>query len=56
MQYFHVKDIAKLAMFESQKEAVCTIHLWNPKERLRRRNQRDRDRRAAIALNKGRHG
>ena len=25
------KDIAKLAMFESQKE-VCTTHLWNPKK------------------------
>ena len=27
------KDIAKLAMFESQKEVVCTTHLWNLKER-----------------------
>ena len=45
------KDIAKLAMIESHKEAfVCTTHLWNlnkRRERLRRRNQRDRDRHAA---------
>ena len=42
------KDIAKLATFESQKEVVCRTHLWNlKKERLRRRNQRDRDRLAA---------
>ena len=26
-----VRD-AKLATFESQKEVVCTIHLWNPKK------------------------
>ena len=26
------KDIAKLATFESQKEIVCTTHLWNPKK------------------------
>ena len=29
---YMLKDIAKLGMFESQKE-VCTTHLWNPKER-----------------------
>ena len=28
----HVKDIVKLATFESQKEVVCMIHLWNPKK------------------------
>jgi len=29
------KDIAKpkLAAFESQKEVVCTTHLWNPKNK-----------------------
>ena len=56
MQYFHVIHVerssymstAKLATFESQKEVVCTTHLWNlKKERLRHRNQRNRDRRAA---------
>ena len=26
------KDIAKLATFESQKEVVCSTHLWNPKK------------------------
>ena len=26
------KDIAKLATFESQKEVVCTTHLWSPKK------------------------
>ena len=31
---FHMlyNDIDKLAMFESQKEVVCTTHLWNPKK------------------------
>ena len=27
-----VQDIAKLATFESQKEAVCTTHLLNPRK------------------------
>ena len=39
---------AKLATFESQKEVVCRTDLWNlKKERLRHRNQHDRDRHAA---------
>ena len=31
---FHMlyNDIGKLATFESQKEVVCTTHLWNPKK------------------------
>ena len=47
----YIKDIAKLATFESQKEVVYTTHLWNPKKgeklRVRRRNQCDRDRHGA---------
>ena len=27
-----LKDMAKLATFESQTEEVCTTHLWNPKK------------------------
>ena len=39
------KDIAKLATFESQKEVVGRTHLRNlKKERLRRKNQCDKDR------------
>ena len=49
------KDIAKLATFESQKEVVRS-GIRRKEERLRRRNQRDRDRRSAEALNKGRYG
>ena len=30
------KNIAKLAMFESQKEVVCTTQLWNPKKKERK--------------------
>ena len=41
------KDIAKLATFESQKEVVCTTHLWNLKKGARPRNQCDRNHRAA---------
>ena len=42
---FHViHDIAKLVTFESQKDVRLT---YGRRERLRRRNQRDRDRRAA---------
>ena len=49
------KDIAKLAMFESQKEVCTTIDIIygtthgirRRRERLRPRNQRDSDRRAA---------
>ena len=40
------KDIAKLAMFESQKDVRLTYEIRR-RERLRPRNQRDRDRRAA---------
>ena len=42
------KDIAKLVMFENQKE-VCrlTYKIRRRRERLRPRNQRDRYRRAA---------
>ena len=40
-----LKDIAKLATFESQKEVVGRTHLRNlKKERLRRKNQCDKDR------------
>ena len=31
MQYFHML-YTKLATFESQKEIVCMIYLWNPKK------------------------
>ena len=41
------KDIAKLAMFESQKDVRLTYEIRRRRERLRPRNQRDRDRRAA---------
>ena len=41
------KDIAKLAMFESQKDVRLTYGIRRRRERLRPRNQRDRDRRAA---------
>ena len=50
MQYFHVIHVERYSydMFESQKEVVCTTHVWNPKkEGARPRIQRDRDCRAA---------
>ena len=46
---YMLKDIAKLGMFESQKE-VCTTHEIRRRERLRPRNQCDRDRRAAESV------
>ena len=50
MQYFNVIHVKRssIAKFKSQKEVVCTTHLWNPKKaEARPRNQRDRDCRAA---------
>ena len=47
--FMHGQNVmVHIATFESQKKFVCRTHLWNvKKERLRRRNQRDRDRHTA---------
>ena len=57
---YMLKDLAKLATFESQKEVVCMTHSWNPKKEGEKGYGVETNATGIVTLlkvlNKGRHG